>query len=141
MCAERFTFLSGKLNKNISRNICVTFWDMFDEGGGPSGHPADKGSRPAGQALVRQPEEVGHAVTDAPHQAGRTAQDLQRSHHPTWGSQSNSQLIMHFLNWAYTHFSVVSETFSFLLMMSRGIKTYFRVPSVSISSVLWKLLE
>lgn len=71
------------LHKNIM-NVCVTFWDMFDEGGGPSGHPTDKCSRPARQTLIWQPEEVRHAVTDAPHQAGRTAQDLQRSHHPTW---------------------------------------------------------
>lgn len=61
----------------------VTFGDMLDEGGGPSGNPADEGSRPARQAFVGQPEEVGHAVADTPHQAGRTAQDLQRSHHPT----------------------------------------------------------
>ena len=57
-------------------SICVTFWDMFDERSGPSGHPTDEGSRPTGQTLVRQPEEVGHTVTDAPHQTSRTAQDL-----------------------------------------------------------------
>lgn len=56
---------------------------MFDEGGGPSGHPANEGSRPAGQTLIWQSEEVRHAITDAPHQAARTAQDLQRPYHPT----------------------------------------------------------
>lgn len=68
-------------------NLCGTFWDVFNEGGGPSGHAADEGSGPASQTLVRQPEEVGHTIANAPHQAGRTAQDLQRPHYPTWDIQ------------------------------------------------------
>lgn len=67
-----------------SINLHPTFWDVFDEGSGPSRDPADEGPRPAGQAFVRQSEEVGHAVADAAHKAGRAAQDLQRPHHPTW---------------------------------------------------------
>lgn len=74
------------MNKNF--HLHGTFWDVFDKGGGPPRHPADKGSGASGQTLVWQPEEIGHTITDAPHQAGRTAQDLKRPHHPTWDSQT-----------------------------------------------------
>lgn len=74
------TYTSTK--ENI--NLCPTFWDVFDEGSGPSGHPANEGPGPSGQAFIGQPEEVRHAVADAAHEAGRAAQDLQRAHHPTW---------------------------------------------------------
>lgn len=87
---DKLTFLCcDEMNKNIL-NIFVTFWDMFDEGGGPSGDPTDEGSRPASQTLIWQAEEVRHTVTDAPHQAGRTAQDLQRPHHPAWDTGTNT---------------------------------------------------
>lgn len=77
-------------------NLRRTLWDMFDEGCGPSWHPANEGSRSAGQTFIRQSEEVGHAVADAPHQAGRTAQDLQRPHHPAWDGQMI--LLLYFRN-------------------------------------------
>lgn len=118
-------------------NICGTFWDVFDEGGGPSGHSADKGSGPTGQTLVRQPEEVRHAVTDAPYQAGRTAQDLQRSHDPTWDSQNNTSGLNSLSSVKNIYFFFHDEE----PLEIEVVKNDFFVPSLHIAnhlSVLWR---